>query len=117
MKSIFKIKEREFECNFTSPEFARKLEEAVEEFAKRQEEAEVVKDRKYPEIVKTGCLICSKFIDAVFGSGVSESLFKEQDLLEMEGILFEFLEFMKREQERIVRTRAERMLKYKPVLN
>jgi hypothetical protein len=117
MKSIFKIKNKDFECNFTSPEFARKLEEAVEEFAKRQEEAEVVKNRKYPEIVKTGCLICSKFIDAVFGAGVSESLFKEQDLLEMEGVLFEFLEFMKRDQERIVRTRAERMLKYKPVLN
>jgi hypothetical protein len=117
MKSIFKIKEREFECNFTCVEFAKRLEEAVEEFGRRQEEAELVKDRKYPEIVKSGCMICSKFIDAVFGAGVSESLFKEQDLLEMEGVLFEFLEFMKAEQERIVRTRAERMLKYKPVLN
>jgi hypothetical protein len=117
MKSIFKIKEREFECNFTSVEFAKRLEEAVEEFGRRQEEAELVKDRKYPEIIKTGCMICSKFIDAVFGAGVSESIFKEQDLLEMEGVLFEFLEFMKLEQERIVRTRAERMLKYKPILN
>jgi hypothetical protein len=116
MKSIFKIKDREFECNFTSAEFAMKLEEAVEEFGKRQEEAELVKDRKYPEIVKTGCLICAKFIDGVFGAGVSESLFKEQDLLEMEGVLFEFLEFMKEEQERIARARAERMIKYKPVL-
>jgi hypothetical protein len=43
-------------------------------------------------------------------------LFKEQDLLEMEGVLFEFLEFMKEEQERIARARAERMIKYKPVL-
>jgi hypothetical protein len=117
MKSIFKIKGKEFECNFTCVEFARKLEEAVEEFGKRQEEAELVKDRKYPEIIKTGCLICSKFIDAVFGAGVSESLFKEQDLLEMEGVLFEFLEFMKEEQDRIARARCEMMIKYKPVLN
>ena len=117
MKSKFKIKDREFECSFTNADFAKKLEEAVEKFGKRQEEAELVKDRKYPEIIKTGCMICSEFIDAVFGAGVSESLFKEQDLLEMEGVLFEFLEFMKCEQERIVRVRAERMLKYKPVLN
>jgi hypothetical protein len=117
MKSIFKIKDREIECSITNPEFAKKLEEAVEEFGKRQEEAQRVKDRKYPEIVKTGCEICWKFIDAVFGAGVSESIFKEQDLLEMEGIMFEFLEFMKVEQERIVKVRAERMLKYKPILN
>jgi hypothetical protein len=117
MKSIFKIRGREFECNFTSPEFARKLEDAIAEFAKKQKEAEDVKSRKYPEIIKTGCSICSEFIDAVFGEGTSENLFKEQDLLEMEGVLFEFLEFMKKEQERIVETRAERLLKYKPVLN
>jgi hypothetical protein len=117
MKSIFKIKDREFECSFTNPEFAKKLEEAVEKFGKRQEEAELVKERKYPEIVKTGCLIWLEFIDAVFGAGVSEDLFKEADLLDMEGVLFEFLEFMKGEQERIVRVRAERMLKYKPILN
>jgi hypothetical protein len=117
MKSKFKIKGKDFECNFTCVEFAKRLEEAVEEFGKRQEEAELIKDRKYPEIIKTGCLICAKFIDGVFGAGVSESLFKEQDLLEMEGVLFEFLEFMKEEQERIVRARSEMMIKYKPVLN
>jgi hypothetical protein len=142
MVSVFKIKGKEFECNFTSLEFARRLDKAVDDLSKElsskglsskeqsseepssEELSSEQTDKstkypgtKYPEIIRAGCEIYSKFLDTVFGEGTCESLFKEKDLLEMESVLFEFLEFMACEQERIAKQRAELMLKYRPILD